>query len=120
MSVTVEPPRFQPGMLMITRNAQETLPHSKVNAAINRHLHSDWGNLCDSDKWASEDALKHGGRLLSVYHGNIAPSPQRTGLDVNCARLSVLRFWAIISSIFSLPEGRLSYKPTILDGCKPK
>lgn len=68
MSVVAINPRFNPGKLMITRNAKDTLPHSEVDAAISRHLHGDWGELCDSDRQVNEDALKHGGRLLSVYH----------------------------------------------------
>lgn len=67
MSVIAVNPRFNPGRLMITRNAKDTLPHSEVNAAIQRHLHGDWGELCDLEQQANEDALKNGGRLMSVY-----------------------------------------------------
>ena len=68
MSVIAVNPRFHPGQLMITRNAKDTLPRVEVNAAINRHLQGDWGDVCQSDWQLNEDALKHGGRLLSVYH----------------------------------------------------
>lgn len=68
MSVIAVNPRFNPGRVMITRNAKDVLPHSEVNEAINRHLCGDWGDVCDSDKRVNEDALKNGGRLLSVYH----------------------------------------------------
>lgn len=60
--------RFHPGRLMITRNAKDVLPHMEVNAAIERHLNGDWGDVCPSDWQLNEDALKHGNRLLSVYH----------------------------------------------------
>ena len=60
--------RFHPGRLMITRNAKDVLPHMEVNAAIERHLNGDWGDVCPSDWQLNEDALKHGDRLLSVYH----------------------------------------------------
>ena len=60
--------RFHPGRLMITRNAKDVLPHMEVNAAIKRHLNGDWGDVCPSDWQLNEDALKHGDRLLSVYH----------------------------------------------------
>lgn len=53
---------------MITRNAKGVLPHMEVNAAIERHLNGDWGDVCPSDWQLNEDALKHGDRLLSVYH----------------------------------------------------
>lgn len=68
MSVTAVNPRFNPGRLMITRNAKDTLPHVEVDAAIQRHLRGDWGDVCQSDGKRNEDALKYGGRLLSVYH----------------------------------------------------
>ncbi len=60
--------RFHPGRLMITRNAKDVLPHMEVNAAIKQHLNGDWGDVCPSDWQLNEDALKHGDRLLSVYH----------------------------------------------------
>lgn len=68
MSVTAVNPRFHPGQLMITRNANDTLPHVEVDAAIKRHLSGDWGDVCPSDGRLNEDALKHGDRLFSVYH----------------------------------------------------
>ncbi len=68
MSVIAVNPRFNPGRMMITRNAKDVLPRSEVNAAIDRHLHGDWGDVCAEDRRVNEDALKHGGRLLSVYH----------------------------------------------------
>ena len=68
MSVIAVNPRFNPGRVMITRNAKDVLPYSEVNEAINRHLHGDWGDVCGPDKRVNDDALKNGGRLLSVYH----------------------------------------------------
>ena len=73
MSVIAVNPRFHPGRMMITRNAKDVLPRSEVDAAINRHLQWDWGDVCGPDKRVNDDALKNGGRLLSVYHtkGNV-------------------------------------------------
>lgn len=68
MSVIVINPRFNPGRLMITRNAKDALPRIEVDIAINRHLAGDWGDVCDSDGKLNEDALRSGDRLLSVYH----------------------------------------------------
>lgn len=68
MSVVAVNPRFHPGRLMITRNAKDVLPHSEVSAAINRHLHGDWGDVCPSDGALNEEALRNGDRLFSVYH----------------------------------------------------
>ena len=68
MSVITVKPRFNPGRLMITRNARDMLPRGEVDAAINRHLSGDWGDVCQSDWQLNEDALKKGDRLMSVYH----------------------------------------------------
>lgn len=67
MSVITVNPRFNPGRLMITRNARDTLPRVEVNAAINRHLQGDWGDVCRFDWQRNEQALRDGDRLLSVY-----------------------------------------------------
>lgn len=68
MSVITVNPRFNPGRVMITRSAKDALPRMEADAAINRHLQGDWGDVCPSDWKVNEDALKNGGRLLSVYH----------------------------------------------------
>ena len=34
---------------------------------MRRHHCGDWGDLCDGDKQANEDALIHGDRILSHY-----------------------------------------------------
>ena len=49
MSVIIENPRFDSGRLMITRNAKDVLPRVEVDAAINRHLSGDWGDVCEPD-----------------------------------------------------------------------
>ena len=67
MSVITVNPRFNPGRLMITRNARNALPRREVDAAINRHLSGDWGDVCQSDWQRNEQALRDGDRLLSVY-----------------------------------------------------
>ena len=67
MSVITVNPRFNPGRLMITRNAKNALPRREVDAAINRHLSGDRGDVCQSDWQRNEQALRDGDRLLSVY-----------------------------------------------------
>lgn len=39
-----------------------------VNESFDRHINGDWGDLCDEDKTANDDALEHGGRLMSAYN----------------------------------------------------
>lgn len=68
MSVSVVNPRFHPGRLMITRNAKDILLRSEINAAMERHLHCDWGDVCDVDGKLNDEALHSGDRLFSVYH----------------------------------------------------
>ena len=58
MSVITVNPRFNPGRLMITRNAKNALPRREVDAAINRHLSGDWGDVCQSDWQRNEQALR--------------------------------------------------------------
>jgi hypothetical protein len=55
------------GATSMTANAQRTLPPLSVIVAINRHARGDWGEVCEEDRQSNEDALTHGGRLLSVY-----------------------------------------------------
>ena len=73
MSIQPDPkdnnvPKFVPGQIMATRNAALSLPANEIRKALNRHIIGDWGDLCEEDRQASEDALASGGRLLSVYH----------------------------------------------------
>ena len=51
----------------MTRAAQAALQPHEVAASIARHARGDWGELCDEDVAANEQALKDGGRLLSAY-----------------------------------------------------
>ncbi len=59
--------KFPLGQTVSTRNALETLHPEDVLIAMNRHHDGDWGDLCEEDREANEQALKHGGRLFSVY-----------------------------------------------------
>ena len=38
-----------------------------VKKCFDRHLSCDWGDLCEEDRQANEDALKNGDRLMSAY-----------------------------------------------------
>ena len=38
-----------------------------LNRYMHRHHCGDWGDLCDEDKQANEEALEAGERLLSCY-----------------------------------------------------
>ena len=55
------------GRLVITSNAQRVLSMGDVWGALSRHARGDWGEVCEDDKQANEEALKNGSRLLSAY-----------------------------------------------------
>ena len=60
-------PKFSPGQIVITANAQAQLPMPEVEAALRRHLRGDWGDLGTEDVQENERSLKDGCRLLSAY-----------------------------------------------------
>ena len=51
----------------MTRGVEQWVSADELLIAIFRHSRGDWGNLCEEDKIANDDALKHGFRLLSSY-----------------------------------------------------
>jgi hypothetical protein len=61
--------RFALGRIVATRNCLNHLVSIGASALpyLDRHQRGDWGNLGSSDKQANEDALLHGGRVLSKY-----------------------------------------------------
>lgn len=68
---------FPLGNVVITANASLRLKTEEVLTALRRHASGDWGDLCPEDTLANNTALRHAGRLFSVY-----------GNDAN-------RFWVI-------------------------
>ncbi len=65
---TATDPKFSLGQTVSTSNAQKTLNQEDVLNAMARHSRGDWGDLCDEDRQANEQALEHEERLISVYH----------------------------------------------------
>jgi len=61
--------RFPLGQLVATPGALEVLQKSGQSPVdfLDRHAKGDWGDVCDEDRQANEDALDHGTRLLSAY-----------------------------------------------------
>lgn len=61
--------RFPLGRVVATRNCLNHLISISASAVpyLERHQRGDWGNLGNSDKQANEDAVHHGGRILSKY-----------------------------------------------------
>jgi len=61
--------KFSIGKLVATPGAIEALADAKQSPMefVARHIKGDWGEVCDEDRQANEDALRDGERLLSVY-----------------------------------------------------
>jgi hypothetical protein len=49
-----------------TRGSDE-FPQDFLMRCLERHANQDWGDLCSEDKKANDDAVRHGGRVLSSY-----------------------------------------------------
>ena len=64
--------KFDPGKLVMTYGVYELTLETDafarhVQLSVTRHLAGDWGDLCDEDRVANEQALTEGGRLFSSY-----------------------------------------------------
>lgn len=63
-------PLFQMGRTVMTQSVSVSVPTEDIMLALWRHHRGDWGELDEEDRRANELALKHGDRLLSVYHAS--------------------------------------------------
>lgn len=64
-------PLFQLGECVATPGALEALQAAGQSAEfLSRHATGDWGDVCEEDRQANDDALKYGARLLSSYKTN--------------------------------------------------
>ncbi len=66
-------PEFCFGQLLITPGALEALQNAGQSATefLNRHVQCDWGDLCEEDREANEQALLDGSRILSAYRTSL-------------------------------------------------
>lgn len=62
-------PLFELGQVVATLAAIELLEELGFAPSdlLNRHIAGDWGDVCDEDKLANEDAIREGARILSAY-----------------------------------------------------
>ncbi|MCP5535408.1 MAG: hypothetical protein H7A51_04140, partial [Akkermansiaceae bacterium] len=58
-------PRFPLGKIVATPGAIAL--GINLQSYLHRHHCGDWGDLCDEDKQANEEALEEGFRILSCY-----------------------------------------------------
>lgn len=59
--------KFRLGRLVATTNLTAVVPPDAILAAVQRHASGDWGDVCEEDRLANEEALLTGSRLMSVY-----------------------------------------------------
>ena len=61
--------RFPLGQLAATPGVLDLLEqhHANLFDLLARHANGDWGDVCAEDAYANDQALIHGGRLLSSY-----------------------------------------------------
>lgn len=78
--------KFPPGDIVATPNAMRKINPEYAMGALAQHLQGKWGTVCPEDAKSNDDALKHGGRLLSVY-----PLPDEAG-----------DFWIITEADYSV------------------
>lgn len=62
-------PHVELGTLCSTPGALETIDAESIIQAIRRHRTGDWGDVCEEDKAANDQALVSEGRLVSSYLG---------------------------------------------------
>lgn len=62
-------PLFDLGHIVATPGALSTLTTHEVmpTTFLARHHTGDWGEVDDEDSQTNQDALEHGGRIMSVY-----------------------------------------------------
>jgi hypothetical protein len=60
--------RVPMGNVLATANALSRLCPESIIEGLERHRRGDWGHVDAHDFQANQEALRHGGRLLSVYY----------------------------------------------------
>lgn len=63
---------FELGRMVCTRGIAEKMDENSefasfVNKSLAKYSKRDWGNTCDDDKKANDEAIKNGERILAVY-----------------------------------------------------
>ena len=59
--------RFRCGQLCATPAALDKVGRAGLIRLLERHLSGDWGDACESDARANEEALRSGNRIISWY-----------------------------------------------------
>jgi hypothetical protein len=66
-------PKFPFGQIVATPGALEALQKAGQSAKefLQRHARGDWGEVCEEDRQANDQALLDGSRLLSAYRTSL-------------------------------------------------
>jgi hypothetical protein len=59
--------KFHVNQVVITKAAADVISGTQVYCGLQLHQMGEWGDICEEDRLANEEALLHGGRLMSVY-----------------------------------------------------
>jgi hypothetical protein len=59
--------KFHVNQVVITKAAADVISGTQVYCGLQLHQMGEWGDICEEDRLANEEALLQGGRLLSVY-----------------------------------------------------
>lgn len=61
--------KFALGHILITPGGIVAVEFNRIQPIelLRRHITGDWGDLFDEDKRLNDEALEHGGRILSAY-----------------------------------------------------
>jgi hypothetical protein len=67
--IPIRNPKFELGQIVITPGAEEVIEKSGQDFSffLQKHCAGDWGDLDTEDKAQNEQALSHGGRVMSSY-----------------------------------------------------
>lgn len=67
--INTSQPLFSLGQIVATPGALRALSEVQQAAAplLHKHVQGDWGDVCEEDKVANNQALTDGDRLLSSY-----------------------------------------------------
>ena len=76
--VTQNKPKFKLGKVVLTQGAVDALTKANQtpNPFLKKHMFGDWGEICEEDAQANEEAVAHEGnmdkqmRVMSVYKTN--------------------------------------------------
>ena len=90
--------KFQLGQCVATPGALALLEKTGFSAAflINRHLHGDYGDVCEDDSELNGLGLKNGSRIMSVYH---LESPEKLQLTPRSKRSELPTIWIITEAV---------------------